>query len=196
MPKKQSAKLAAKRFDDRADELENYVNDVLASGLGDQAQTLAVEAALIKLAASFERLMLDALVCAVNNDTQHLKTTTGIEFPKHLTSEVCDYIVTSGGYFDYRGRDGLIQTLKRAIPDTHYLVTVVKKQQYKEPLERLVALRNFAAHESPQSKAKAKQTLGTNLSAAGAWTKRQGRYAQLSSKLRALAAEIDANAPY
>ncbi|MFV2063878.1 MAG: hypothetical protein ACC726_10260 [Chloroflexota bacterium] len=64
------------------------------------------------------------------------------------------------------------------------------------PLERLIALRNFAAHESSQSKKAAKLATGTNMSAAGAWLKRQGRFKELSRPLQRLALEIEAGAPY
>jgi len=86
--------------------------------------------------------------------------------------------------------------LKKFVPDAHYLVQVVKKQQYQQTLDRLFALRNFAAHESRKGKAQAKAALGMNLAAASAWAKRQNRFLALCTELRALASEIQQAAPY
>ena len=78
--------------------------------------------------------MLDTLVGALNNDTSTLSTRTGFSFPKHLTDEVCRFLVTGRGYFDFKGRDGLIKTLKQYLPDDHYLVEVVSKPFGCQPL--------------------------------------------------------------
>jgi hypothetical protein len=197
VPKKKSAKRTARRFSDTTLDLDRFCDDIVGSKLDDQWKTWAVEAALIKLAVGFERLMLDALVAAVNNDTAQISNTTGVQFPKHLTDEVCEYIVTGGGYFDFRGRSGLISLLKRYLPTDHYLVVTVKWPRYKRALENLIALRNFAAHESAQSKRRAKDALGvSNLSSAGAWLKRQDRFRHLSKDLRDLSNEIEQAAPY
>jgi hypothetical protein len=196
VPNKKSGELAARQFQARATALEKHCDDVLASNLSDQDMTWAVEGALIKLAASFDRLMFDALVAAINNNTQHLSAITGTDFPKHLTDEVCEYIVTGGKYFDYRGRSGLIQTLKQFLPATHYLVSDVKKDKYRASIDRLIALRNFAAHESPQSKKAAKDAIATNIRSSGAWLKRQDRFRKLSTDLRNLAKEIENDAPF
>jgi hypothetical protein len=86
--------------------------------------------------------MLDTLVGAINNDTSTLSGSTGIDFPRHLTDEVPEYIVTGGRYFDFRGRDGLIKLLRQYVPENHYVVDIVKRQKHRVTLERLVALRN------------------------------------------------------
>ncbi len=77
-------------------------------------------------------------------------------------------------------------------------IMVVKplKAAYKEPIERLIALRNFAAHESPVSKRKAREAVSTNMSAAGAWLKRKSRFATISAPLKQLAADIESGAPF
>lgn len=168
-----------------------------ASSLSAQEKTWAYEAALIKLAVAFEHLMLEALICATNNDTTQMSKTLGVDFPKHLTDEVCEYIVTGGGYFDFKGRDGLLGTIKGFVGNGHYLYVAVKKQKYKTPLEQLIALRNFAAHESSKSKQVALDALSMKrMSSAGSYLKVQGRFAGLAADLRALAAEIQVAAPY
>jgi len=58
-------------------------------------------------------------------------------------------------------------------------------------------LRNFAAHESKQSK---RAVLGTlkvkKIGSAGAWVKRQGRFENIADSIKKLAGEIEAGAPY
>lgn len=196
MPRKKSVKGAALAFAQSIDDLDAFFDAVLLSGLTDQQVTWAAETTVIKLSARFEHLVLDALVGAINNDPSLLTSTTGVTFPRHLTDEVCEYLVVGNGYFDFKGRDGLIKTLKQYLPTSHYLVVAVSKAQYTQPLNRLLALRNFAAHESAKSKKAARAAVATNLSAAGAWLKRQNRFKGLSEPLRRLAAEIEAGAPY
>ncbi len=214
MPKKKSVKKAARRFIARADELEAFCDHVLdTSFLSDGQVTIAFDGALIKLDAAFEHFMLDALVGALNNDTRLLSSAVGVAFPKHLTDEACEYLVTGGGYFDCGGKAKLIQTLKRFLSDgrggklaggarstqrskRHYLLDVVSDSAYATTLDRLFSLRNFAAHESRQSKRAAIRSVGVNISSAGAWLKRQQRYQHVLDQLRKLAGAIEAAAPY
>lgn len=196
MPRKKSTKRAAETFGDDVTELESYYESILDSNLSKQEVTWAVEAALMKLYAYFEKFILHALVAAVNNDTTTISGQTGIAFPKHLTDEVCEFIVTGGSYFDFRGRDGLIKTLKSFLPADHYLIATVKEPYYRNALEQLTALRNLAAHESTDAKRRAREILECKLSAAGAWLKRQQRFEKMASRLRALADEVALNAPY
>jgi len=163
----------------------------------DQDVTWIHEYAIIRLFREFEGLMLNAIAGAINNDSSVLSGTLGIRFPVHLAHPVCEYIVTGGGYFDFRGRDGLIKDMKKLLGDGHWLLTIVRKQAYRQPLDQLIALRNFAAHDSEQSRTKAKESVGfQRLAAAGAWLKRQGRLTALATRLKALASEIEAAAPY
>ena len=100
------------------------------------------------------------------------------------------------GYFEFKGRSGLIKMLKQYLPNSHYLVVAVSKKAYARPLERPFALRNFAAHENARSKKTARAAVGTNMSAAGAWLKKQNRFKGLTEPLCQLAAEIEEGAPY
>lgn len=167
------------------------------AGLNAQVVEWAHDHAIIRLYRAFEDFVLYVLVCAVNNDTAQISEVTGINFPKHLNDEVCEFIIAGDGYFDFKGRDGLIKTVKRFVKEDHYLVTAIKNTKYKEPLERLSALRNFAAHDSAHSKKSALKAANTNnMSSAGAWLKRQGRYQHIATKIKELATEIAAAAPY
>ncbi len=195
--KKKSAKLAARTFREAAAEVGKFVTAAEDAGLGDQYISWVYDQAIIRLYREFEHMVLHCLTCAINNDTAQISQTTGVTFPKHLTDEVCEFLIVGDGYFDFKGRDGLIRTLKRFLKDDHYLVDTVKKPTYKDSLERLAALRNFAAHESGTSKRAALKAIGQErVGSAGSWLKRQGRLAGLTDQLRKLAQEIETKAPY
>jgi hypothetical protein len=196
MPRKKSLKKSATEFREKVVELERFTNSSV-SGLSDKEQSWCYDYAIIRLYREFEQLMLFALVCAINNDTKTISDSTGVEFPKHLTDEVCEYLVLGGGYFDFKGRDGLIKELKKYVPSDHYLVTIIKKQKYKDSLEKLTALRNFAAHESIQSKRSALNAINQKrVGSSGSWLKVQGRFAEISGKLKDLGQEVHDAAPY
>jgi len=196
MPRKKSLKKSATEFLDKVVELETFTGTSV-SGLSDKEQSWCYDYAIIRLYREFEQLMLFALVCAINNDTKTISDSTGVEFPKHLTDEVCEYLVLGGGYFDFKGRDGLIKEIKKYVPHNHYLVTIVKKSKYLDALEKLTALRNFAAHESIQSKRSALKAINQErVGSSGSWLKVQGRFGSISTKLKELGQEVHDAAPY
>ena len=93
--------------------------------------------------------------------------------------------------------DTEIKTLKEFVPANHYLVTSVKKAAYTDALERLSALRNFAAHESATSKRAALAAIGgLRIESSGAWLKCEGRFQTIVDHLKALATDIEHAAPY
>jgi len=119
-----------------------------------------------------------------------------VAFPKHLTDAVVEFIVVGDGYFDFRGgRPGLIKEAKRFVTDDHWLVTVLKATDNTR-LEKLISLRNWAAHESPQSKKRAKAAIGMNAGSAGSWAMRQCRLRDLISEIEKLARAVIDAAPY
>lgn len=196
LARRKSIKKVAQQFQVKADSVVEFA---IASHmhLTDQHVTWAHEYAIIRLYRDFEELMLNALKGAINNDTTTLSSTVKIDFPKSLSDAICEYIITGGGYFDFRGRDGLIKTLKKFVPGNHYLVRTVKKQKYKDALERLSSLRNYAAHDSEISRTNAKKSVGQNrIGPAGAWLKSQGRLKLIVERLKELASEIEKQAPY
>lgn len=196
MPRKKSVKLSANDFISEVDKILAFLATV-SNGQTDEHVTWLHNYGIIRLYKEFEGLMLDALVGAVNNDTSTLAATIDVGFPKHLTDEVCEFLITGTGYFDFRGRSGLIKTLKSFVPEAHYLVSAVKKPSHKNALEQLTSLRNFAAHESTPSKRAALEAIGAErLASSGAWLKKQGRFNTLATQLKALAQEIHNNAPY
>jgi hypothetical protein len=197
MARKKSGRKAAQRFRTAADDITAFASAAVSSGLTAQQITWCHDLAVIRLYREFEQLMLEALVTAVNNDTSTISTTIGLAFPKHLTDEVCEYLIVGAGYFDFKGRDGLCAVIQKFVPNTHYLVTTVKKPAYKAPIERLSALRNYAAHGSASAKAAAMKATGAQrLASAGAWLKAGNRLQQIVDPLKVLASDIELAAPY
>jgi hypothetical protein len=196
MPRKKSVKRSANDFKARADDVAAFATDAKQK-FTDQQVSWAYDYAILRLYREFEALMLDALVGAISNDTATIAKSTGITFPKHLTDEVCEYLIIRNGYFDFRGRDGLIRTLKEYVPADHYLVTAVKKDKYRESLERLSALRNLAAYNSAVAKTRAKKAVQQErMPDAGSWLKKQDRLKAIIDRLKELADDIANGAPY
>ena len=196
MPKKKSVRLCAKEFGRDAQKLFNFCR-VAEKRLSDAHVSLVYEGAVINLYAAFERMMIGALTGAINNDTSQLSATTNIKFPDHLSDEVCEFIIIGNGYFNFRGRDGLISEIKKYVPDSHYLVRAVKKPEYRTSLNRLCALRNYAAHSSKASKKSALKWIDQKrMGSAGSWLKRQSRFQEIMLSLMKLSKEIEEGAPY
>lgn len=196
MARKKSVKKAAQHFRVQTAELAAFLAAVTPNQSKEHISWL-YESAVIRLYREFELLVLGALVGAINNDSETISTRVGIQFPKHLTDEVCEFLVIGDGFFDFKGRDGLIRTLKRFVPDVHYLVQVVKKDKYKGALEQLSTLRNFAAHHSSVARRRAKEAVDQErIGSAGSWLKTQDRFDNLVTKLDELSTELEANAPY
>lgn len=196
MPRKKSVKRSAQVFKAAVDDVAGFLSTVSA-GQSEEHVSWLYDYAIIRLYRDFEGLMLDALVGAINNDSTTVAATTGVTFPKHMTDEVCEFLVTGTGYFDFKGRSGLIAILKSFVPHTHYLVTAARKPAYRSALDQLSALRNFAAHESVKSKGAVLRALNCErISSCGTWLKRQGRFQRIADGLKALASEIEGAAPY
>jgi hypothetical protein len=205
MPRKKSLKQATQRFKLDCNDLMQYLQAVQPQVqpqvqphlLNGKHVSWSYDYGVIRLYREFEKLVLECLVGAINNNTSTLSQITGYDFPAHLTDGVCRYLVVGNGYFDFKGRDDLIRILKRYIPDNHYLIAIVKKNVYKDALEKLSALRNFAAHGSKVAKKAALKAVNQKkVGSSGCWLKRQGRFVQIVDKLKQLADEIEAQAPY
>jgi len=196
VPRKKSIRRAAQAFVDEVDETKAFVTDAAAC-LTDAQVSRVYDSAIITLYRDFENLVLEVLVGAVNNDTTTISLALGVNFPKHLTDEVCRYLITGPSYFDFRGRDGLIKRVRQYVPDGHYLLEILKGSKYKDAVERLCALRNLAAHASPQSRKAALLAVGQKrIGTAGSWLKRQGRFSAIADSLSDLARDVATRAPY
>jgi len=196
MPRKKSVKLAAQTFIAATDNIYGFFNNT-RNVVEEAHHHWCTDYAVIRLYAEFEILMLRAIVGAINRDTTALAESTGFKCPKHLSQDVCTYLVIGSGYFDFKGREGLLGILKRFVSPTHYLYRSTKNIKYKTALEQLIALRNFAAHRSERAKKAAiKTTAAKRIGSAGAWLRIQDRFEHVCISLKKLAREIEHNAPY
>jgi hypothetical protein len=196
MPRKKSIRRSATRFLDDVYAIDGFLRSATPHVSDDQVSWIH-EYAIIRLYREFERLVLECIVGAINNDTETISSKMGIAFPKHLTDEVCEYLVIADRYLDFRGRDGLIRLVKRFVPDDHYLVDVMKRPRYRQSLERLSALRNLAAHSGAVAKRRAKSVLQVErIGSAGTWLKREGRMQAILDSMAILATDVRRRAPY
>ena len=196
MPKKLSIKKRADDFCESCDETLAFTDRVASySQTTEKDVSWIHEYAILRMYRSFENFMLFVLIGCLNHDSTTISDKSGVSFPKHLSVGVCQYLITGGGYFDLKGRGGLISELKKFFGPDHAVTIVVKDQQYMDALDKLCALRNFAAHGSSQAKTKAKTVTDTNMSSAGSWLKTQGRLRSIAEDLKALARAIQTVVP-
>jgi hypothetical protein len=196
--RKKSIKLAAQAFVTNVDEIVAFtLRGAAAAHLTEQDQSWCYDLAIIRLYREFEDLMLSCLVALINNDTTTFSQLKKRTFPKHMNVEVCEYLICGDGYFDFAGRDGLLKTIKKIVPNGHWLPTIVGDAAFTNALKKLSAMRNFAAHDSSVSKKRALEAIGQErMSSGGAWLKKQNRFATISNSLKAMAQQIDAAAPH
>lgn len=196
--RKKSIRLAAQTFRANVDEIVAFTQrGAAARPLTEQDESWCYDLAIIRLYREFEDLMLSCLVALINNDTTTFSQVKRRTFPKHMNVEVCEYLICGDGYFDFAGRDGLLKTIKKIVPNGHWLPTVVADAAYTTALKRLSALRNFAAHDSSVSKKRALEAIGQEqMSSSGAWLKKQNRFATIGNSLKAMAQQIEAAAPH
>jgi len=195
MPRKQSIKRSAQDFREEVDDILSFLEDARGK-LKESQVSWAFEYSIIRLYREFESMMLDVVTGALNHDTSTLSSQTGVAFPKHMTAEVCEYLVTGGRFFDFRGRDGLLSKLRNFVTEDHYLLQIVKQPKHKAILEQLTSFRDYAAHDSESSKTKAKEAAGQErLGSAGSWLKSDNRLERILVKLRGMAQEIEDAAP-
>jgi hypothetical protein len=136
-------------------------------------------------------------VGAINNDTKTISETTGIGFPKHLSKEVCEFLISGGRYFDFKGRDGLIKMIKNFVPDNHYLLMTIRDPQYSTGLEQLCAFRNYAAHDSNQSKKAALKAINRRrIKSSGAWLMKGDNFGSIVGCLLGLGRDLENKAPF
>jgi len=190
--RKKSLEKSCYCFCNEVKEIKQFLDRTVHTRTPDLYVSWLYNYAVIQLYRQFEAFILDCLIGLINNDTQALSDSTGYNFPKHLSDEICEYLIIGNGYFDFRGRDGLINTLKKYLPVNHWFIVLIKKPKYKDTLNQLSALRNYAAHESGKSKKAALKAVDQKrISTAGAWLKRQKRFDCIADKLVQLSGEIE-----
>ena len=212
--KKKSIKLTAEKFSESVDDTLKFTQSVKM--LSDKYKSWCFDLAIIHLYREFENFMLHCLIALINNDSSTLSERQGIDFPRHINVKVCEYLIRGDGYFDFKGRSGLIKKIKQFVPskpdhdDDHWFLKIVKGCD-KNSLNQIITLRNFAAHNSPHAKKSALEYIKKvdkkrkNMSSSsGAWLKArergqktgENRFAKICKSLKEMAEDIKSQAPY
>jgi len=197
MAKKKSISIQCKEFENQIEEILDFLQ-FATECMSDKQISWSHDYALIRTYRVFENLILNCLIASINQDTAGtIGLRKGLDFPKNIKDEVCEYLIVKDGYFDFKGRNGLITELKKYLPDDHFFIKIIKKQKYKDTLDQLVSLRNFAAHDSKKSKQSVKRALKlSRIGSSGSWVKKQNRFNKIASKLNELVKEIDSECSY
>ena len=172
--------------------IENYV-DKCDEVFSDNKLFLSYsyENAVIMLYREFENFILEILIYCLNHDHSNFERTYNIKLGKHINYDVCQYLITNGGYFDFKGRSNLSKVLNSLIGKEHNAAKTFKKTEYKDVLEQLFALRNYAAHNSSQSKKAALKAYNLQkIGSAGSCLKQQNRLDNMIKDIKALTIEI------
>ena len=194
--KKKSFKKAAQLFRNNTDEILKFVSKFNTS-FDNKDKIWCYDFAIIRLYREFENFMLTCLVALINFDSRTFSDHKSISFPEHMNIVVCEYLICGDGYFDFSGRSGLIKKIKQIVPNYHWFYKTVAGSKYKNSLDRLSALRNFAAHGSQVSKKKALEATGQKrMSSSGAYLKNYGRLKDICMDLKDMSQKIEDEAPY
>lgn len=184
-------------FQDKKEEIDKFLEKMNGYKKMGVHKSWCYEYAIIRLYRAFEELMLEVLKGALNRDPKYFLEKNDIKLPTSLNKNLAEYVIVGGGYFDFKGRDGLIEILKKFLPKDHWFVTIVKDDIYRDSLDRLSVLRNYAAHGGSTAKARAKKVLGQErLGTAGTWLSKEGdkekiRFAEIADDLYEISEKID-----
>lgn len=149
------------------------------------------ENAIIMVYRAFEHFTLRIMISCLNHDHSNFQKKYNINLGRHINDDVCEFIITKGKFFDFRGRSGLIETINDVIGKDTNIAKVFKKTEYRDTLEQLCALRNYAAHNSLQAKRAVLRVFGLKgVGSAGSCLKAQKRFELIIQKLKELSAEI------
>lgn len=149
------------------------------------------ENAIIMVYKEFERFVLRTMISCLNHDHSHFESKYGIKLGKHINDDVCEFLITKGGFFDFKGRSGLNKVLNTVVGANHDVTKVFKKSIYQRPIEQLCTIRNYAAHNSLQSKKSAMEAFELKrIGSAGSCLKQQQRFEKIVEDLKCLVLDI------
>lgn len=173
-------------------EIEAYITKCKTVFSGDDKYlSFSYENAIIMLYKSFEKFILRTMISCLNHDHSHFEEKYGIRLGNHINDDVCEFLVTKGGYFDFKGRGGLNKTLNATIGSNHNIGKAIKNNKYGQTIDRLCAVRNYAAHNSAQAKKAAMEAYGLKrISSPGSFLKKQNRLKSLIDSLTDLANDV------
>ena len=174
------------------EEIKNYITKCKQVFAEDMAYLeYSYEQAAIMLYRIFERFNLRVMISCLNHDHSHAEEHYSIKLGSHINDDVCEFLVTKGGFFDFKGRGGLTRVYSDTIGKNHNISKVIKKHDYEDAIEQLCAIRNYAAHNSAQSKKAAMKAFGvTRISSAGKCLKQKHRLDNIITSLVTLANEV------
>ena len=178
----------------KVNEIQNYINKCkIVFAEEKKYLSFSYENAIIMLYKAFESFVLRTMISCLNHNHTHFEETYGIKLGKHVNDDVCEFLITKGGFFDFKGRDGLSKMLNNTIGKEHSVAKIFKSNTYKDTITQLCAIRNYAAHNSMQSKHAAMQAYKLErISSAGSCLKQQHRFENIVAQLLLLAADIRA----
>lgn len=181
------------------EEFVTALNDIVAykdkckSAFADNKKYLSYcyEYSIIMTYKAFERFLLRIMISCLNHDHSVFEKKNSISLGRHINDDVCEFLITKGGFFDFKGRDGLCKVINNTIGKDHVIAKTIKNNDYKNTIEQLCAIRNFAAHNSRQSKAAAAEAFKLKrISSAGSCLKQNGRFDSIIAHLIDLSNDI------
>lgn len=181
-------------FKDDVENLKKYLCECKLNGT-EPFVSNCYEYGIIKLYKSFEVFLYKTIITCINHDSSKVCAHYKVQFGKHISDSMCNFILTKGGYFDFKGWSKLIEICTQHIGDTYGVVDILKKGkngQYKKAIEELIAFRNYAAHSSEQSKESVKRVLGRKrIPQMGNYLKEGNRLENIADILCSLADELN-----
>jgi hypothetical protein len=200
--RKKSARVSLTGLRKQLTEIRTFLADAEASGMPVRSLSRCYDQAVIWGYRAFEEFVLDVLVAQINRNPDNLYTSVGVSFGKNPTAAQCEYLLVGDRYFDFRGHGGLVDVVKKASGVGSALEITVKVPDHRQCFEILAGLRNYAAHQSDQSKKAALKGMRhwepnrTNLGSAGNWLRvarnGQRRLERLLTGIDALADDMRA----
>ena len=180
------------KFNEELDRINGYVDRCkVVFKEEDLYLTYCYENAILMVYKEFEIFIERLLISCLNHDHSCFEEKYGIRLGKHINDDVCEFLITKGGFFDFRGYSGLIKTLGDALGSHHRLIALLKENNYKTYIEQLCAIRNYAAHNSKQSKQSAKKAFDLqSISSAGSCLKQHNRFTTILTKLKELCNQV------
>ena len=182
-------------FLDRINEIDSYIRrckDVFASPSDSKYLEYSYENGIIMLYKAFEYFIMRTIIACLNHDHTFFERKYKVRFGKHINIDICEFLLTNGGYFDFSGRDGMSKVLAQTIGKEHNIAKVFKKNDYKDIIIQLCALRNYAAHNSNQSKSAAMKALALSnrIATPGKCLQQNRRFQKIMEGLRLLANDV------
>lgn len=186
------------QFISELDKIANYISRCNAVFSEEELHlSYSYENAILMTYKAFEIFVKRIMISCLNHDHSFFESKYGIALGKHINDDICEFLITKGRYFDFRGYSGLVDTLKGILGNNHPFISIVKQDTHKGYIDQLCAARNYAAHNSKQSKEAAKKAFGlTSISSAGSCLKKADRFSNIISGLKALANEIKTTTLY